>query len=430
MSTRPAGLEAAYADFAQEDAAIAATRRQLDARSAELSAREQALQMRKAELLAEVAERKAAERKAAVSVGENAPASANSSAAPLGRASRPADVIARHPEAKVAMANATVLLTGPTSGIGVHTAEALASICGRVVLAARSEERANALIADILTRVPSARLTFLPLELASLSSVDTCATSFLQRQAAEGWPPLKALILNAGVYTFSGKFEASIDGYERTFAVNHLGHFLLATRLLPALEAARPSRVVVVGSGSHFGPLETRDVTNQDALRQLASPSEAYRRRFWHGASARAYGSSKLCNTLFAKALHAKYYESKGIASCSLHPGTLMRSDMARDSPIANFVLKSVLSWFTKDLEQGAATSILCTLAPHADLGGAFFSDCERVKCSTLVTEEAAEALWQLSLDLCGAYCALSSAGAALLTSVYGVSDYRARGES
>ena len=81
-----------------------------------------------------------------------------------------------------------------------------------------------------------------------------------------------------------------------------------------------------------------------------------------------------------------------------------MRSDMARDSPVANFFLKSVLSWFTKDLEQGAATTILCTLAPQADLGGAFYSDCKQVACSALVTEEACEALWRLSVELCGSY--------------------------
>ena len=99
------------------------------------------------------------------------------------------------------MKDATVLITGPTSGIGVHTAEALAGFAGRVVLAARSEEEAQSLIADIRTRVPSAHLSFIPLELASLASVDACATSFLERQRSEGWPPLKVLILNAGVYT-------------------------------------------------------------------------------------------------------------------------------------------------------------------------------------------------------------------------------------
>ena len=168
MSARPAGLAQAYSEFADEDAAIAAKKKEIDARSVDLTARAAALEKRKAELKAEIALKKAA----AAEV-EEPPADAP----PLGWASRPADVIARHPHAKREMKDATVLITGPTSGIGVHTAEALAGFAGRVVLAARSEEKAQSLIADIRTRVPSAHLSFIPLELASLASVDACATS-------------------------------------------------------------------------------------------------------------------------------------------------------------------------------------------------------------------------------------------------------------
>jgi hypothetical protein len=125
---------------------------------------------------------------------------------------------------------------------------------------------------------------------------------------------------------------------------------------------------------------------------------------FWHGASARAYGSSKLCNTMFAQSAHAKWAASRGVACCSLHPGTLMRSDMARDSPVANFCLKHVLSWFTKDLQQGASTTVFCTLCEHASLSGAFYADCKQVACSRLATDEACEALWQLSCSLLAPY--------------------------
>jgi hypothetical protein len=141
-------------------------------------------------------------------------------AAGLNWSSRPADVIAFHQAQANEIANATVVITGPTSGIGVHTAESLASVCGRVVLAARSEARALSLISDIQSRLPKAQLSFVPLDLTSLDSVAACASAVLERQRTEGWPPLKALILNAGVYTFSGRYESSQDGYERTFAVN------------------------------------------------------------------------------------------------------------------------------------------------------------------------------------------------------------------
>ena len=202
------------------------------------------------------------------------------------------------------------------------------------------------------------------------------------------------------MYNFSGGYKSSADGFESTFAVNHLGHFLLTHKLLPALEAAAPSRVVVVGSGSQFGPLATKAVDVRSELQALATPDESARRWFWHGAASRAYGSSKLANTMFARSVH-KHYSAKGIASCSLHPGTLMASDMGHESAVANFVLKRVLSWVTKDLEQGASTTVYCSLAPHDALEGEFFSDCQRAPRSALATDAACEALWELSSALC-----------------------------
>ena len=189
--------------------------------------------------------------------------------------------------------------------------------------------------------------------------------------------------------------------------LQHLAHFLLAQLLLPALEAARPSRIVVVGSGSQFGPHVTKDVQSRDALTALATPTDDYKRWFWHGASARAYGNSKLCNTMFARSAHQQWAASRGVACCSLHPGTLMRSEMARDSPVADFVLKHVLSWFTKDLQQGASTTVFCTLCPRGALGGAFFADCAPAACSRLVTDQACEVLWQFSCSLLAPYLKL-----------------------
>lgn len=311
--------------------------------------------------------------------------------------SRPSDVFAELPTAH--MTHATVLITGPTSGVGETAAVAFASLGCRLVLAARSESRVQEMLERRNLRSHS-NISFIPCDLNSLSDVAACATRFLEMQRSEGWPPLKVLVLNAGVYNFSGGYKASADGFESTFAVNHLGHFLLTLKLMPALEAAAPSRVVVVGSGSQFGPLTTHCVEERSALQALAMPDESTQKRFWHVAASRAYGSSKLANTMFARSIHAKF-SAKGIACCSLHPGTLMASDMGRESNVANFVLKRVLSWVTKDLQQGASTTLYCSLAPHESLEGEFFSDCGRAKRSNLATDTACELLWQLSLELC-----------------------------
>ncbi len=162
-----------------------------------------------------------------------------SASRPLGWASRPADVFARLPTDGVS--ESTVLITGPTSGIGATTAAAFASLGAHVVLAARNTTKAEALGARLRGAHAGARVSILELELGSLASVAACAASFVARQAGEGWPPLRVLVCNAGVYNFSGRYAASADGFERTFAVNHLGHFALVIRL----DAAVPGWDVV-----------------------------------------------------------------------------------------------------------------------------------------------------------------------------------------
>lgn len=316
----------------------------------------------------------------------------------LSRRSRPADVFASLSTAH--MADATVLITGPTSGVGEEAVVALASLGCQLVLAARSAERVQAML-DRRKLNGHAKISFIQCDLASLESVAACADAFLEQQAT--WPPLKVLVLNAGVYNFLGRYNASADGFESSFAVNHLGHFLLALKLAPALEAAAPSRVVVVSSGSHFGPHATRRVEEPRELLALATPDEKARRSFGHLAALRAYGSSKLANTCFARSLHARW-AAKGVTACSLHPGTLVATGLTRESRLASFAFKYIVAWFTKDMQQAASTTLFCSLAPHEALQGGFFNDCKPLAMSPLATDAAADALWELSAELCKPY--------------------------
>lgn len=320
---------------------------------------------------------------------------------PLGWASRPADVFAELPTSQ--LRNATVLITGPTSGVGEAAAAAFASCGCHLVLCARSEERVQAMM-ERRKLSQGAKVTLLKMDLSSLESVKACADGFLADQASR--PPLKVLVLNAGLYNFSGTFQESADGFESTFATNHLGHFLLTSLLMPALKASAPSRVVVVSSGSHFGPHTTTRVEEISALEALARPSEEDRRRFGHLAALRAYGSSKLANTCFAKAIHARHAAADGVTACSLHPGTLIATGISRDSAVATFFFRRVLSWFTKDQEQGASTTLYCSLVPHEQLEGGFFSDCKPQTMSKLVTDAACNALWDASRAWCRGFMA------------------------
>jgi len=326
------------------------------------------------------------------------PAVKRGPAAALNAWSHTSDVIAAYPEAAAALRDATVIITGPTAGIGVPTTIALAGICGRVVLAARSGTKAEEVIGQIRARHPEAQATWIPLDLASLASVTRFADRFTQQSSTEGWPPLKQLVLNAGMFAFD--YTTSADGHELTFAVNHLAHFHLTTLLLPHLRAAAPARVVVVASDSHQGPLAVTDVTSAAALRRLVCPAQRVRERFSYLDGIRAYGSSKLANVCFAQALHERLH-AEGVSACSLHPGTMMATDIARGSRGGHFLMNWLLACVTKDADQGSSTTLVGCLAPAAELAGGYFSHCQPQKKSALVSAAACDALWRFSEDLC-----------------------------
>ena len=325
----------------------------------------------------------------------------------LGWRSRCADVIASFPAGAEELSTGTTIMTGPTAGIGVETAAALASIGGRVVLAARSPSKSQKTAEDIMKRHPSATLSCLPLDLASLSSVASFVAQYRERAKAEGWKPLKCIVLNAGVIAFSHR--TSEEGHELTFAVSHLAHFFLVTELLPELRAAAPSRVVVVSSGSHHGPHATTNVRSDEALRaHLVAPAAE---GWGYLRGMKAYGSAKLCNAMMARSIAAKF-KADGIDAVSLHPGTMMGTSIARDSPVGEALMKRVLSLFTKSMDQGSSTTLACCLAPHGTLQGRFYADCCLSKHHALLDDDqGAEALWALSEELCAPHLSTVGAG-------------------
>lgn len=244
---------------------------------------------------------------------------ATTAAAKLGAWSRCADVIAAFPEGAASLASGTTIITGPTAGIGVATATSLASLGGRVILAARSAEKAAIVAADIIAKHSNAKVTYIHLDLMSLASVSKFVNEFRKLSRTEGWPPLKCIVLNAAVLCFSR--TNSVEGYEATFAVSHLAHFLLVTELVPELKQVAPSRIVAVSSLSHFGPYASRDVGSADALREhVVSP----RGDDWNmKRTMGAYGNAKLANVMMALSLSQKL-AADGVTACSLHPGAIM----------------------------------------------------------------------------------------------------------
>jgi NAD(P)-dependent dehydrogenase (short-subunit alcohol dehydrogenase family) len=265
----------------------------------------------------------------------------------------------------------TFLITGANTGIGRATAAGLANRGGRVYLACRSQQKGRAAAAAIVAATGNEAVTFLPLDLADLASVRTCAEQFLARGE-----PLHVLINNGGV---AGQRGITRDGFELAFGVNHLGHFALTAALLDCLAASAPARVVNVSSDSHY--------------QAKGIDFEAVRQRTASTTGMREYAVSKLGNVLFTQEL-ARRVAGRGITASALHPG-VVASDIWRRVP---WPVRPLIKRRMITTEEGARTSLYCATAPElAQVSGRFYDDCRDRKASTVATGELAGTLWQRS---------------------------------
>ncbi len=250
----------------------------------------------------------------------------------------------------------TAVVTGCTSGIGFETMRVLAKRGALVVGTSRSLERAK----DACSKV---RGTTMPvqLDLGDFDSVARCADVVKTLQL-----PVDMLILNAG-HRGGGNDRELINGIEKHFVINHLGHFILTNRLMSRLYAAWQGRVVVVASRSAYREAPATGILFDD----LAMAREY--------SDALAYGHSKLANVLFSLKL-AELLRGTRITSNALHPGVI-NTDIDRNlGAVTRFLFGLYTGIAGKTLEQGAATS--CYVATSRKLGnvsGRYFEDCEAI---------------------------------------------------
>ena len=265
----------------------------------------------------------------------------------------------------------TFLITGANTGIGRATAADLAGRGGRVYLGCRSAQKGRDAAAAIAAATGNEAVTFLPLDLADLASVRTCAEQFLARGE-----PLHVLINNGGL---AGQRGITADGFELAFGVNHLGHFALTTALLGCLAASAPARVVNVSSDSHY--------------QAKGIDFEAVRRRTASVTGMREYAVSKLSNVLFTQEL-ARRVADRGVTAYALHPG-VVASDIWRRVP---WPVRPLITRRMITTEEGARTSLYCATAPEvAQVSGRFYDDCREREASAVATGELAGTLWQRS---------------------------------
>ncbi len=265
----------------------------------------------------------------------------------------------------------TVLVTGANTGIGLATASALAGQGWRVYVTARSERKGAAAVAGIKAATGNDAVFLLMLDLADLSSVRDCATSFL-----EPYEPLHVLVNNAGV---AGRRGLTRQGFELTFGVNHLGHFLLTQLLLERLVSCAPSRVVTVSSDAHYNAPGVDFEAVRRPARGITGLGE--------------YAVSKLCNVLFSQEL-ARRTAGTGVHSYALHPG-VVASDIWRRVPwpVRPIVTRNMLS-----VSEGAQTSLYCATSPSvAADSGLFYDKCALREASEVATPELGRALWERS---------------------------------
>jgi retinol dehydrogenase-12 len=265
---------------------------------------------------------------------------------------------------------ATFVVTGANSGLGRATAEALAARGDEVVLAGRSEERTRPVLDAIRAGHPGARVEFLRLDLSDLASVEQAARTFL-----DGARPLDALVNNAGV---AGTEALSADGFDLTYATNHIGPFLLTRLLLPALARARQGRIVNVSSGAH---LRATGI-DWSLLERRATPRRS---------GFPDYAVTKLMNVLHAKEL-ARRLTGTDVTTYALHPGGVA-TNVWRALPRP---VQWGLKLFLIASEKGAETQIYCATAPElAGVSGRYWEKCREVPCNPLADDPALAAeLW------------------------------------
>jgi NAD(P)-dependent dehydrogenase (short-subunit alcohol dehydrogenase family) len=277
-----------------------------------------------------------------------------------------------------AMQGRVCLVTGATQGIGRETALGLARLGAEVHLVARDRARGEAVVAEV-GRAAAGKASLLVADLASQASIRALAEEVKARL-----PRLHVLVNNAGAI-FTAR-ALSADGIEMTFALNHLGYFLLTGLLADRLRASAPARVVSVSSSAHqsaridFGDLQGE--------------------RGYSGW--KAYAQSKLANVLFTREL-ARRLAGSGVTANCLHPGVVATGFGKNNAGPFSWGVRIAAPFFLGPA-RGARTSIWLASSPEVErVTGEYFSRCKVARVSDAARDEAAaRRLWEESARLTG----------------------------
>jgi NAD(P)-dependent dehydrogenase (short-subunit alcohol dehydrogenase family) len=273
------------------------------------------------------------------------------------------------------------LITGATSGIGQVTATELARRGAHVIIVGRSAEKCAATQRQIRSETRAAPVESLVADLLSMAEVRRLAD-----QVRAQCPRLDVLVNNAGAMFWNR--TDSVDGIEKTLALNHLSYFVLTNLLLPLLTQCAPARIVNVASDAHQGVS-----INFDDIQ--------FKQRY---SGWKAYQQSKLANILFTCEL-ARRINGTGVTANSLHPG-FVRTNFLQvfNEAWAGWFIRRIADLIALSPEQGARTSIYLASSPEVDgVSGRYFVKEKAVASSPQSRDQAAAVrLWRLSVEMTG----------------------------
>ncbi len=280
----------------------------------------------------------------------------------------------------ISLKGRTILVTGATNGIGLVTATELARMGGQVTIASRDAAKCARVAASISSGTGNP-VEWIAADLSTLDGIMNAAMTFKQRHTR-----LNILVNNAGGFFY--KRQVTTDGFELTFALNHLHYLLLTNLLLDMLKASAPARVVNVTSFAHRGVRKL----NFDNLQG---------EKFYFCWT--AYAHSKLCNLLFTYEL-ARRLAGTGVTVNASNPGYVQTGFALNNGWLFREGGTFFARLFAKKPADGAQTSIYLASSPKVEgVTGKYFTKCKEVPSSALSHDKAlAEKLWQVSLELTG----------------------------
>lgn len=276
------------------------------------------------------------------------------------------------------MKNQTVIITGATNGIGKSTAEALAGKGAHLVLVGRNPAKAKAVQAELIEKTGNKKIDILIADLSSMAQVKQLGKEILEKYSV-----IDVLINNAGA--FIQERTETVDGFELTFALNHLAYFLLTRDLLDRIKSnPNGARIINLSSAAHKqGKIDFNDLMMKTGYSGFKS-----------------YCNSKLANVLFTYEL-ARQLEGSKVTVNAVHPGAVSTGFGKETTGFMSFMMKLFKPFMIKS-DQGAATSIYLASSPKvAGITGKYWAKSKPAKTIPQShVQEDWKRLWEFSESL------------------------------